>query len=102
MTEDDLKMQFELVRQSIGTWSADAAHFVAQGSKSRQEGTHEDGQIDAAARTLRAIQLERETLSAAALLVPNKSDDLARGIEIALNELELLERDIGAALEEMR
>ena len=102
MTEDDLKTQFELVRQSISTWSADAAHFVADGSETRQTGTHASERIAAAARTLEAIGLERKSLAAASALVPAKSDDLARGIEIALNELDLLERDIGAALDQMR
>ena len=102
MTEDDLRMQFELVRQSIATWSADAVHFVGEGSKSRQVGTHDEDQIAAATRTLGTIKLERKSLAGASALVHGKSDDLARGIEIALNELDLLERDLGAALEEMR
>ncbi|WP_127752973.1 MULTISPECIES: hypothetical protein [unclassified Devosia] len=102
MTEDDLKMQFELVRQSIGTWSADAVHFVGAGSESRQVGTHDADQIAAATRTLDAIRSERTSLAEATALVPTKSDDLARGIDIALNELDLLERDISAALAEMR
>jgi hypothetical protein len=101
MTEDDLKMQFELVRQSIGTWSADAAHYVGEASKSRLVGLHDDSAIAAASRTLEAIRSERRTLAAAAMLVQDKSDDLARGIEIALNELDLLERDVTTALEEM-
>lgn len=102
MTQDDLKMQFELVRQSIGTWSADAAHFVGEASKSRQVGEHDSEQVAAANRTLQAVRIEHKTLAAAALFVHDKSDDLARGIEIALNELELLERDIAAALDDMR
>ena len=102
MTEDDLKMQFELVRQSISVWSADAAHFVGKGSEARQIGTHDTDQIAAAGRTLEAIRLERKSLAAASALLPAQSDDLARGIEIALNELDLLERDIGAALDQMR
>lgn len=102
MTEDDLKLQFELVRQSIGTWSADAARFVGHGSEARQIGTHDAEQIAAAERTLGAIRQERNSLAAAAALVSGKSDDLARGVEIALNELDLLERDIGAAFDQMR
>jgi hypothetical protein len=102
MTEDDLKMYFELVRQSIGIWSADAARFVGEASTTRQVGTHKPEQIAAATRALEAITRERASLAAAAISVQTKSDDLARGIEIALNELDLLERDIGAALQQMR
>ena len=90
MTEDDLKMQFELVRQSIGAWSADAVHFVGAASETRQVRTHDADKIAAAMRTLDAIRLERKSLSAAAALVQTESVDLARGVEIALNELDLL------------
>lgn len=102
MTEDDLRMQFELVRQSIGSWSADVVHFIGEASKSRQIGTEDTDQIASATRTLEAIGLERKSLAAASASVAAKSDDLGRGIEIALNELDLLERDLGEALDDMR
>jgi hypothetical protein len=98
VTEDQLQMHFEMVRQSIGTWAATTAELVGAASEADQTGTSNPERFAAAERMLAAVRSERAALEQAATAVPGKSDDLARGIEIALNELDLLERDIGQAL----
>lgn len=102
MTEDELRMQFEIVRQSIGTWVAATAELVAAGSNTRQTGAFDPEHTAMAQRTLQAVRIERDGLLGAAASVADKPADLARGIEIALNELDLLERDISKVLSELR
>lgn len=101
MSEDELRMQFEMVRQSIGTWAAATAELVGAASRTRQTGVLDPEHVETGSRTLEAVRAERQGLVTAAVAVDHKPDDLARGIEIALNELDLLERDIGKALAEL-
>ena len=101
MTPDELKLRFELVRQSIAGWTADTAHFVGAASEVRQTGTPNHDDLAAAERTLRSVVAEREAFTASVDEAEVVDDDLARGVEVALNELSLLERDLGSAVEAM-
>ena len=94
-------MQFELVRQSIATWSAETAHLVAAASQARQTGGRDEEAVETASRMLWAVREEMSGLSDASRATPGKSQDLVRGIETALAELGSLDRDITQALEDM-
>lgn len=102
MNDDELRMQFELVRQSIGTWAAETAELVGAASQARQTGVPDADHVASAQRRLEAVRAERQSLAAAVASLAPQPDDLARGIEIALNELDLLEQDNARALAQLQ
>ena len=101
MSPDELQMQFELVRQSIATWSAETARLVAAASQARQTGIRESEEAEAASRMLWTVREEMSALADASRSTPAKSADLVRGIETALAELGSLDRDIAQALDDL-
>jgi hypothetical protein len=101
VTLDDLQMRFELARQSIATWPADTAHFVAAASRVRQTSQPDEEVAQAATRTLWAVREEITSLSDASRSTAGKGDELQRGLETALAELGSLDREITQALEQM-
>ena len=98
MSEDEFRTRFELTRQSIGTWAAYTAGLVRAASEYRETGRFSSDERTTAEQALRAVQAERRDLADAMSGSLVKDDDLARGVEIALNELDLLERDMQTAL----
>ncbi|MFD2649459.1 hypothetical protein ACFSX5_16865 [Devosia albogilva] len=102
MTEDELQMRFELVRQAIATWNAETAGLVAAASQRQLTGERDEERIAWANKALEAVCAERDGLIEAATAVPDRSGDLSRGIEIALNELDLIGQTIAAQLEKLQ
>jgi len=102
MTQDELEMRFELTRQAIATWNAETARLVAAASERQLTGERDDDRVAWANKALQSICAERDALIEAATAVPDRSDDLSRGIQIALNELDLVGQTIAAQLEKLQ
>ena len=101
VSEDELRMRFDLVRQSIAEWSADTVRFVAAASRARQTDQADRETAAAASRTLSSVREEVSALSEASRAAAIGDPDLLRGIETALAELGSLDRNITEALEQM-
>ncbi len=102
MTQDELEMRFELARQAIAAWNAETAALVAAATERQLTGKADNERLAWANNALEAVAAEREALIEAANAVPDRSDDLSRGIEIALNELDLVGRTIAAQVEKLQ
>ncbi len=102
MTQDDLEMRFELTRQAIATWTAETVALVAAASERQLTGQRNEERMAWANNALQAVCAERDGLIEAAIAVPGRSDDLARGIEIALNELDMIGETIATQLEKLQ
>jgi len=98
MSTEDLLMTFQLTRDTIAGWSAEAVHYLAAATAAEENGDMEPGILASAERSIVAIHLEIEGLTEAARQTEDKSDDLMNGIAAAVSEMENLVGAIGGAV----
>lgn len=102
VSADDLLLAFQLTRDTIAGWSAEAVHYLEAADRAEDNRTPDSDATEAAERTLVAIRMEIEGLSEASANSGTKSDDLVNGIAAAIAEMENLHLAIGGALRRLR